>query len=63
MLTKIRNNGSRNKIPGNIWVDSTVPVNTLRPWNRWRETAYAAKIAMITLNTVEVTHTIRLFGK
>ncbi len=34
MLTKIRYSGSRNRMPGNIWVDSTVTVNTLRPANR-----------------------------
>ena len=31
MLTKIRNSGSRKRMPGNIWVDSTVTVNTRLP--------------------------------
>jgi len=31
--TKIRNSGSRNKIPGNIWVDSTTMVKIRLPRN------------------------------
>ena len=34
MLTKIRKSGSRKRMPGNIWVDSTDTVKTLRPANR-----------------------------
>ena len=34
MFTKMRNSGSRNSTPGNICVDSTVVVKTLRPLNR-----------------------------
>jgi hypothetical protein len=33
-FTKITNSGSRNRIPGNIWVDSTVIENSWRPRNR-----------------------------
>ena len=34
MLTKIRNSGSRKRMPGNIWVDSTVTEKIRRPGNR-----------------------------
>lgn len=34
MLTKMRNSGSRKRIPGNICVDSTVTVKTRLPRNR-----------------------------
>ena len=34
MLTKIRNSGSRNRMPGNICVDSTVTVKTRLP-RKW----------------------------
>src|SRR5690348_13129177 len=63
MFTKIRNNGSRNSTPGNIWVDNTVVVNTLRPRNRNRDTANAARIAIATDATVAATDTIVLFTK
>lgn len=33
MLTKIRNSGSRKRMPGNIWVESTVTVKTRLPRN------------------------------
>src|SRR5688572_24001594 len=62
-LTKMRNSGSRNRIPGNIWVDSTVTVNSRRPRKRYRLTAYAAKMATDTENTVAVPATITLFQK
>jgi hypothetical protein len=39
MLTKMRKSGSRKRMPGNICVDSTTPVNGRRPKNRYRETA------------------------
>jgi len=34
MLTKMRKRGSRKRMPGNIWVASTVPVKVLRPKKR-----------------------------
>ena len=34
MFTKIRNSGSRNRMPGNICVESTVTLNTCRPAKR-----------------------------
>ena len=63
MFTKITNSGSRNSTPGNICVDSTAPLNRPRPRKVYRERAYEAKIAMITLNAVAQTLTIRLFAK
>ena len=63
MLTKMMNNGSRKRIPGNIWVDSTVVVKTPRPRNRKRDTANAAMIARMTLATVAQVQMIRLFTK
>ena len=42
-------------MPGNIWVDSTVTEKSLRPRNRYRLTAYAAKIATTTEQTVAPT--------
>ena len=63
MLTKMMNSGSRKRIPGNIWVDSTVVVKTPRPRNRKRDTANAAMIARITLATVAQVQMIRLFTK
>jgi hypothetical protein len=33
-LTKITNKGSRKRMPGNIWVESTVRVNADRPRKR-----------------------------
>src|SRR5437773_4106274 len=63
MFTKIRNNGSRNSTPGNICVDSTVVVNTVRPRNLNRDTANAARIAIATENSVAATDTIVEFTK
>ena len=63
MFTKIRNSGSRNRMPGNIWVDRTVMEKTCRPWNRYRLTAYAARIATITEATARPPDTIRLFTR
>ena len=64
MLTKIRNSGSRNRIPGNICVDSTVAGEQRAGRGSGSgEMAYAAKIAITTLKTVASTHTIRLFTK
>ncbi|MCP9964187.1 hypothetical protein LUX57_02405 [Actinomadura madurae] len=62
-LTKIRNSGSRNRIPGNICVESTVTVNTRRPANRYRLTAYAAPIAIATEASVAPPATMTLFTK
>src|SRR5580698_3538359 len=62
-FTKITNSGSRNRIPGNIWVDSTAIVNTPRPRNRYRLTAYAASSATTTDATDAVVDTIRLFTR
>ncbi len=50
-------------MPGNICVDSTAVVNTERPRKRQRETPYAAKIAMITLATLAMVETKKLFAK
>src|SRR3954470_8056116 len=61
MFTKIKNNGSRNSTPGNICVDNTVVVNAVRPRNRKRDTANAARIAIATETTVADTATIVLF--
>src|SRR3978361_822967 len=63
MLTKIRNSGSRNSTPGNICVDSTVLVKTVRPRKRNRDTETAAKLAIATRATVATTDTIVLLTK
>ena len=49
-------------MPGNICVDRTVVVKTCRPRNRYRQTPYAAKIAMIT-EAADAVETIRLLSK
>ena len=63
MFTKITNSGSRNRMPGNIWVDRIVIENTWRPWNRYRLTAYEASSATITDATDATEQTIRLFSR
>ena len=39
MLTKIRKSGSANRMPGNIWVDSTAVVKIRLPRKPYRLTA------------------------
>src|SRR3954467_4844449 len=63
MLTKIRNSGSRNRMPGNICVDSTTVMNEPRPGNRYRLTAYPVMMAIATEQTVADSETTRLFRK
>src|SRR5579872_530973 len=56
--TKIRNSGSRNKMPGNICVESTTSMNTWRPRNRYRLTAYAAQTASSSDSIAAEVHTV-----
>src|SRR3954469_17906873 len=50
-------------MPGNICVDSTVPLNRPRPWNRYRLIAYPANSASVTEQAVAASDTTRLFTK
>src|SRR5256885_15065947 len=59
----MRKSGSRNRMPGNIWVDSTVTEKACRPRKRYRLMANAAKIATATENTAAVPDTTRLFAR
>src|SRR5689334_640954 len=59
----MRNSGSRNRIPGNIWVARTVMEKTPRPRNRYRLIANAAKIATATENTAATPDTTRLLTR
>src|SRR5690606_473803 len=63
ILTKIRYSGSRNRMPGNICVDSTVSRNVSLPRKRYRLIAYAAKMAMATEHTVAASEMTALFTK
>jgi hypothetical protein len=56
----MRNSGSRNRIPGNIWVASTVTEKMPRPRNRYRLIANAAKMATATENTAATPDTTKL---
>src|ERR1035437_9275406 len=66
MEMKIRNSGSRNKIPGNIWVESTTTARTRLPRNRYRLTASAAQVQTISeLTKYRASGTVRrmaMFG-
>src|SRR5262249_29206983 len=57
------NSGSRNRMPGNICVDSTATENTCRPRNRYRLTANAARMATATENTAATLDTTRLLSR
>src|SRR6266511_2057593 len=57
------NSGSRNRMPGNIWVDRTVMLNTPRPGKRYRLTASAAKMATVTEHAIATPDTTTLFRK
>src|SRR2546421_11949262 len=59
----MRNSGSRNRMPGNIWVASTVTENACRPRNRYRLMANATKMATDTENTDATPDTTRLFTR
>src|SRR2546423_1451842 len=59
----MRNSGSRNRMPGNIWVASTVTENACRPRNRYRLIANATKMATATENTEAALDTTRLFTR
>lgn len=53
----MRNSGSRNSTPGNIWVESTAVVKVLLPLKFQRETPYAANVAMTSENSVATVQT------
>ena len=48
MLTKMKNSGSRKRIPASIWVDGTVDVKTARCRKLSRNPANAATVARMT---------------